>query len=175
MSFPVCLSRRGFLSQCAALAGAGLVPALRPAEVLAAQAPAPLFSQSFSDLDGRQVAMSQWLGKPIVANFWATWCAPCVKEMPDLEKLRAGHPGVQFLGLGVDTAGNMRTFLEKVHVSYPLLVLGYGGVSTMRALGNTKGGLPFTAVFDSQGNVARTILGPVDPADLSATLGGLSG
>lgn len=165
------MKRRDFLLGTAALAGVGAVAQGVSQWVSAAQAaPDPLFEQSFPDMDGKTLAMRQWLGKPVVANFWATWCPPCVKEMPDLEAMHARIKEVQFLGLAVDVANNVRGFSEKVHVSYPLLVLGHGGISLMRPLGNTSGGLPFTVVFDAQGRVAHKILGQIKPAELEQML-----
>src|SRR3546814_17822458 len=84
-------------------------------------------------------------------NFWATWCPPCVKEMPDLEALHQKHRQAHFVGLAVDTAVNVRKFGEKVHVSYPLLIAGHGGIKLMRELGHKNGGLHFTVVFDKNG------------------------
>ncbi|MCI2809006.1 TlpA family protein disulfide reductase [Eoetvoesiella caeni] len=165
------MKRRDFLLGTGALAAAGIAAAGVSHLVLAAKpAPDPLFEQSFPDLDGKASPMSQWLGKPVVANFWATWCPPCVKEMPDLEAMHAKYKQVQFLGLAVDVPANVRAFSEKVHVSYPLLMLGHGGISLMRPLGNTAGGLPFTVVFDAQGKVAHKVLGQIKPKELEQVL-----
>lgn len=164
------MKRRDFLLGTAVLAGAGIVAPGVSQLVLAAQSPDPLFEQSFPDLDGKMFAMRQWLGKPVVANFWATWCPPCVREMPDLEAMHAKLKGVQFLGLAVDVTSNVRAFSEKVHVTYPLLMLGHGGIPLMRPLGNTSGGLPFTVVFDAQGQVAHRVLGQIKPQELEQML-----
>ena len=74
------------------------------------------------------------------------------------------------MGLGVDTAVNVRKFMPKVNVSYPLLVTGYGGIDLMKTLGNTTGGLPFTLVCDASGQIVERILGQVKPAELDAVL-----
>lgn len=133
-----------------------------------------LFQKSFPDAAGSQQAMSAFLGKPVVVNFWATWCPPCVHEMPDLQALSERHPHAAFVGLAVDTAVNVRAFAEnKVKVSYPLLVAGHEGIELMRPLGNSKGGLPFTVVFDAQGRVLERILGLVKPDSLDVLLSGL--
>jgi thiol-disulfide isomerase/thioredoxin len=170
-------SRRGFLGRGAAMAlAAAFVPiAARP---IAARAddfgPAPLLSLSFPDPQGAKVALSSWAGRPVVANFWATWCPPCVKEMPELDALHKKYPGVQFVGLGVDTAANIRAFTRKVHVSYPLLVTGHDGIQLMRDLGNQAGGLPFTVVFDAKGRQIDRVLGQIKPAQLERVIQGLA-
>ncbi len=159
------MKSRTFLQACAAVAfGPGF------GRYVAAAAPDALFSRQFPDPDGTEVRLDTWLGRPVVFNFWATWCPPCIKEMPDLEALSTKHKGVQFVGLGVDTAVNVRKFMPKVNVSYPLLVTGYGGIDLMKTLGNTTGGLPFTLVCDASGQIVERILGQVKPAELDAVL-----
>jgi len=125
-----------------------------------------IYTKTFSGADQEDVAMRGFLGKPLVLNFWASWCPPCVKEMPDLDALAQAHPNVGFVGLAVDSANNVQRFREKVRVSYPLLLSGHGGIQQMRDLGNRPGGLPFTVVFDAQGRPQRQILGQIHVAQL---------
>ena len=132
-----------------------------------------LFAMTLPDLDGQPQALSQYRGRPLLVNFWATWCAPCVKEMPDLDQLQQRYPQVQFLGVGVDTASNMRSFVAKVPVSYPLLVAGNQGTDLVRTLGNSAGGLPFTVIFNADGSVQRKVLGQIHLQDIDRTLAGL--
>lgn len=169
------MKRRDFLRQ-AALAAAGCAGLSGPfwSARAAALPPDPFYANTFPGLDDRQVGLDRYLGKPLVLNFWATWCPPCVKEMPDLEALHQKHRDVQFVGLAVDTAANVRKFGEKVQVSYPLLVAGHGGIKLMRDLGNKNGGLPFTVVFDKDGRITRQILGQVKPAELERLIGELA-
>jgi len=112
--------------------------------------------------------MRTFLGRPLVLNFWASWCPPCVQEMPDLDALAQAHPQVGFVGLAVDSAVNVRRFVKKVQVSYPLLISGHGGIALMRDLGNRQGGLPFTILFDAQGRAQRQVLGRIDAAQLDS-------
>jgi thiol-disulfide isomerase/thioredoxin len=166
------MNRRRFLLQSAGLAA---VPMLAGWSLPAvAQAQTSLFQSSFPDLNGQSQPMSQWLGRPVVINFWATWCPPCVKEMPDLDALSKRYPQVGFVGLGVDTHANMQKFLQKVQVSYPVRVLGYGGIDLMKQLGNKAGGLPFTLVYNADGKLVDRILGQIKPQALDQTLAGLS-
>lgn len=169
------MKRRDFLRQASvAVAGcAGLYGPIWTARA-AALPPDPFYANAFPGLDDRRIGLDQYLGKPLVLNFWATWCPPCVKEMPDLEALHQKHKHVQFVGLAVDTAVNVRKFGEKVQVSYPLLIAGHGGIKLMRDLGNKNGGLPFTVVFDKDGRISRQILGQVKPQELEQIIVGMT-
>lgn len=160
------LRRRLVCGGVAALAG-GFLPSL-------AGASSPFLDTAYPDAQGHTTALSTWAGQPIVVNFWATWCPPCVHEMPDLDALSAQFTDVAFVGLAVDTAVNVRSFNDKLSVSYPLLVVGHEGLDLMRDLGNDKGGLPFTVVFDAQGKVAERILGQIQPSALADVLTGLT-
>lgn len=135
---------------------------------------AALRTLSLPDLDGKPHRIDQWQGRPAVVNFWATWCAPCVKEMPELQSLQEKYPQIQFVGIGVDKVANMRQFLQKVPVSYPLLVMEAGAIDTLRTLGNPAGGLPFTLVFNADGSINRKILGQIQFDDLDRTLSSLT-
>lgn len=132
-----------------------------------------LFDLHFDDLNGVEQSLASYQGKPMVVNFWATWCPPCVKEMPDLEALSQEYNQVQFVGLAIDTQRNVKKFLEKIPVSYDLYVPGHDGVKQMRELGNPKAGLPFTLVIAADGTVAKHILGPVTKAELALILDNL--
>jgi len=140
----------------------------------AASDPIPALMQlQMPDLNGATHSLADFKGQPMVVNFWATWCAPCVKEMPELDALQKKHPHIRFVGIGVDTAANMQKFVEKVQVSYPLWVIGAGAIDTLRKLGNPSGGLPFTLVFNADGGINRKILGEIQPDDLNQTLSSL--
>jgi len=130
-----------------------------------------LYTLTLPDLAGQPQPLARYLTNgPLLVNFWATWCAPCVKEMPALDALARDFPRVQFVGIGIDTAANMRDFVTKVPVAYPLLVAGYEGVDLLRALGNSAGGLPFTVLFNASGQPVRQILGEVTLDELEQIL-----
>jgi thiol-disulfide isomerase/thioredoxin len=164
------MKRRTILQSLALLCGAtASTPAwVRP--VSQAEAISGLLAQAYPDLNGQSQALSRWKGKPILVNFWATWCAPCVKEMPELDGLYTRHPNVQFLGLAVDTSVNVVKFMLKIPISYPVLITGPSGIGLMRRLGNGPGGLPFTVVLDADGEIRKQILGPVNVASLDKLL-----
>ncbi|MBI1771316.1 MAG: TlpA family protein disulfide reductase [Burkholderiales bacterium] len=128
-----------------------------PADKLVAQ----LMAQQFKDSDGKPQAMAQWQGKFLVVNFWATWCAPCVQEMPELSAMQQELKGksVQILGLGIDSPTNIADFAKKYKISYPLVAAGMEGSELSRQLGNAGGGLPFTVLINGEGKVVKSYLG----------------
>lgn len=157
------MKRRDFI-RCG-LVGAAMLSAQAPSWA-ALFPPDPFFGLSFPDLEGREVGLKQYLGRPLVVNFWATWCKPCIEEMPDLQALHETYPDMPFLGIGIDRAKNMLEFLQRVPVGYEILEAGNTGVGVMRALGNRQGGLPFTVVFDARGRIQERMLGQIVPAKL---------
>jgi len=160
--------RRGLNTATRRTPAPAVVPAVAPSADPAD--PIDFYALTLPDLTGQAQPLSRYRGQPLLANFWATWCAPCVKEMPALDALASRFSAVQFLGIGIDTAANMRDFVQKVPVAYPLLVAGYEGVDLLRALGNSAGGLPFTVLFDASGQQVRQILGEVELDELARTL-----
>ena len=164
------MNRRGFLL-ASAVAGTSLLLGCKPSQESVASAGLDvLFAQKLPDLNDEVHALEKWRGQPLVVNFWATWCAPCVREMPDLDRLQAEFPNVRFIGIGVDRPEKMREFVQKVPVSYPLLEARASGLELMHQLGNSAGGLPFTLVVTAQQKIARAIEGQIDPDQLRATL-----
>lgn len=152
------MNRRDFLhGTLAATLGMG---ALSSRSALAASS---LFDLTLPDAQGVDHALVDYLGKPLVVNFWATWCPPCIREMPELDALQKKYPSVQFVGLAIDTAGNVREFAKKVQVSYPLLIVGHGGIQLMRGLGNKLAGVPFTVVYDKNGMAKHHVVGEIQP------------
>ncbi|OAJ57210.1 redoxin [Paraburkholderia ginsengiterrae] len=141
----------------------------------AQSAVAQLWAAPVTTVDGKPQTLSLLKGHPIVVNFWASWCGPCVEEMPALSQLQREYAkkGIQFIGLGVDSDKNVQAFLQKVKVAYPIYVTGFGGADLARAFGNNAGGLPFTVVIDAKGNIRSTKLGQIDPQALKQTLDAL--
>lgn len=153
--------------------GAEVAQASQPAS--AESAVAQLWTTPVTTVDGKPHTLSMLKGHPIVVNFWASWCGPCVEEMPALSQLQRDYAkkGIQFVGLGVDSDKNVRAFLQKVKVAYPVYITGFGGADLARAFGNTAGGLPFTVVIDAKGDIRSTKLGQIDPRALKQTLDAL--
>jgi thiol-disulfide isomerase/thioredoxin len=134
-----------------------------------------LYAQTLNDLSGKPQALAQWKGKPLLVNFWATWCGPCVQEMPELSSLANEEGGKRFnvIGVGIDAPTAMSEFATKHNIKYPLYVGGMGGTELSRAFGNTNGGLPFTVLIGADGQVKKTYLGKLKFDELKADLAAL--
>lgn len=127
-----------------------------------------IFAASFPDTSGKPQALAQWKGKVLVLNFWATWCPPCRKEIPDFVAMQRdlGDKGLAFVGIAIDDAAAVAAFGQEFQVNYPLLVAGMDGSALGRALGNTHGALPFTVMIDRQGNIVGAKTGMTTRAEL---------
>lgn len=165
---------------CAALgiwyANQGQAPTPTPRATVSSAADA-LYQHSLDDLDGVPQSLAKWKGKPLLVNFWATWCAPCVQEMPELSALAAGElgQGVHIIGIGIDSPSNMREFSAKLNITYPLYVAGMGGTELSRSFGNITGGLPYTVLIGADGTVLKTYVGKLKFDELHADLAKLQG
>ncbi|WP_395823190.1 TlpA disulfide reductase family protein [Collimonas sp.] len=134
---------------------------------------ANLFSQSMPDASGKVGSLAQWQGKPLIVNFWATWCGPCVEEMPELNALQTEIAGknIQILGIGIDSQDNIAQFADKYKISYPLYVAGSSATALLRQFGNQAGGLPFTVLIGRDGAVKKMYLGGIKFDELRKDLG----
>ncbi|MDR2325709.1 MAG: TlpA family protein disulfide reductase [Acidovorax sp.] len=118
--------------------------------------------------DGAPLALQQFAGKPLLVNFWATWCPPCVRELPMLSAFAQQQPGLQLLGLAVDQAAPVQKFLARQPLAFPVAMAGAGGSGLTRSLGNVQGGLPFSMLLNADGNVKQRKMGELSEADLQA-------
>jgi thiol-disulfide isomerase/thioredoxin len=135
-----------------------------------------LLALSLPDADGREHRLSEWKGKVLVVNFWATWCDPCREEMPEFVRAQSefGDRGLQFVGIAVDQPENVSRFQHSPSaVNYPALIGGYGSIELSRTLGNRLAALPFTIIIDRHGDVVHTQLGVLKPQQLRSILGKL--
>ena len=133
-----------------------------------APAPLPLWDLQFDTLQRQKLAMSQFSGKPLVLNFWATWCAPCIEELPLLDNFfrQNSSKGWQVLGLAVDQAAAVELFLRRNPVSFSIALAGLPGIELSRSLGNISGGLPFTVALGTNGQVIQRKMGKLTAQDL---------
>lgn len=159
----------GSVAGAAVAAGAGLAWWQSRPRSMEAEAAQQLWQQRFETPDGRPFAMADWRGRPVLLNFWATWCPPCVKELPMLSEFaaRQDQHGIQVIGLAVDKAEAVNRFLARQPVRFPVALAMQAGMGLTRALGNLQGGLPFTVVFDAGGQVRQRKIGELGSEELA--------
>jgi len=118
---------------------------------------------SLNDVNGEQRSLSEWQGKIIVINFWATWCAPCREETPAFVELQQQYSkdGLQFIGVALQEAEEIRDFLKEFNVNYPALVGADDVIQIAKKLGNDIGALPYTVIIDRNGIISFTRRGPL--------------
>ena len=165
-------SRRRWLTlgvgALATLGGAGFAAwRLRPHAVHEGAAQA-VWDAHFDGPAGEPVHMAAFRGRPLLLNFWATWCPPCVEELPLLDGFYGAQraKGWQVVGLAIDQPSNVRKFLERTPLAFPIALGGLSGTDLGRALGNEKGGLPFTVLFGADGHVLKRKMGQLTAQDL---------
>jgi thiol-disulfide isomerase/thioredoxin len=130
------------------------------------------FANPWQTPDGKSVDTEQWRGKVLVVNFWASWCPPCVEEMPTLDKLNAefSSKNVLFVGIGIDSPSNIREFLKNTPVSYPIVIGGLEGSNLSKQLGNSQGALPYTIIINSNGKASSSKLGKISKDELRSAI-----
>lgn len=131
---------------------------------------------SFLTPGGTLLAMASFQGRPLILNFWATWCPPCVEEFHLLDVFYKENvvKGWQILGLALDQPNSVQRFLVQSPVAFPIAIAGLDGAALGKSLGNSTGGLPFTVVFDSDGLIRHLKIGQLSEQDLKAWLAMMS-
>ena len=168
----------------AALAGAGGYylysqrgAATAPAPAAAEPAPAPALALAatipdfqLADREGQLRSLKDWQGKSLIVNFWATWCAPCRREIPLLQQIarERGKDGFQVIGIAVDFRDKVIEYADQIGIDYPLLIGEQEALDAATAFGVEAVGFPFTVFADKQGRVIAAHLGELhrDEAEL---------
>lgn len=127
---------------------------------------------SLSDLNGQATTIDRWRGKSLMINFWATWCAPCRREIPLLQALHAEKVGEGFdiVGIAVDYADKVRAFRDQLKISYPLLVGEQDALDLVSAVGLKQPAFPFTVFTDRRGQIVTLYLGELKRPEAEAIL-----
>ena len=130
------------------------------------------FANPWQMPDGKPANSENWRGKVLVVNFWASWCPPCVEEMPALDRIAQEYASknVLIVGIGIDSPSNIREFLQKTPVSYPIVLGGLEGSNLSKQMGNTQGALPYTVVVNSKGKSIYTKLGKISEEELKKAI-----
>ncbi len=165
----------GGMAAVAGLAGMGVAwqkfqpHGARPDGGPASAADEAFWSLSFDTPNAQTLAMSSFRGKPLLVNFWATWCPPCIEELPLLDAFYQQNKARnwQLLGVAVDQPSAVRKWLQAKPLSFPVAMAGLTGTDLSKSLGNLAGGLPFSVVFGASGTVLHRKTGKVSEQDLA--------
>ena len=152
----------------AAIAGAGVAWKRQELVAIAPEMLNAFWAAEFDTPSGVSLPMKSFQGQPLVINFWATWCTPCIEEMPLIDAFFRENEskGWQVIGLAIDQPSRVRQFLTQFPVNYKIGLAGLNGTELGKILGNDIGGLPFTVVLDANGDLIQRKLGKLTPDDI---------
>ncbi|MCW8923100.1 MAG: TlpA family protein disulfide reductase [Gammaproteobacteria bacterium] len=123
----------------------------------------PLIRPEFAmaDINGQVRNIKEWDGKIILLNFWATWCPPCLREIPEFVELQEkyGEQGFQVIGIAVDNEEDVRDYMNETEINYPIVAAESEGVELSSRYGNKIGGLPYTVIINRKGEISDKIMG----------------
>jgi thiol-disulfide isomerase/thioredoxin len=140
-----------------------------PAGIVVAERGRPLPALTLTDLRTRPVTLpAAYAGRPLLINLWATWCAPCLQEMPELQRfsIEQAANGIQVIGIALDDPASVRAFLRQTLVTYPILLDAPGPTDAGVRLGNPKGVLPYSVLVSTDGRLLKTRIGPFAPGEI---------
>ena len=127
---------------------------------------------TLADRDGELRSLSDWPDRALIINFWATWCAPCRREIPLLQQIQRerGEDGFQVIGIAVDFRDKVLAYAEEMSIEYPLLIGEQDALDAAAAFGLDAIGFPFTVFTDRSHRVVAAHLGEVEPAEAEVIL-----
>ena len=127
---------------------------------------------SLPDLDGKKHALSEWRGKVIVLNFWATWCPPCREEIPLFISLQKKHQAdnLQIIGVAIDNPAAVRVYRQSMRMNYPILIGNDEAMPLLAKYGNRQGSLPYTVIIDRSGSIVVRKLGAFAQTELESLI-----
>ncbi len=127
-----------------------------------------VYAASFPDLSGKQQSLAQWSNKLLVINFWASWCGPCLDELPIFVKMQEKYSarGLQVIGIAADSPANVGNFAKKLNVNYPVLPDEARAIEFSKRAGNRLGLLPYTIIIAPDGDILHTRLGVVSETEI---------
>jgi thiol-disulfide isomerase/thioredoxin len=131
-----------------------------------------LYATSLPDLDSHPQSFSQWKNKTLLINYWATWCAPCLEEIPALIRIQSRYSSknLQIVGIALDSPDKVQGFAKSYGINYPLFIGGMGMMDLMHAQGNDVGALPFTLVVSPGGTATQTHLGALSEQQMESMI-----
>lgn len=121
-------------------------------------------------LDGTMIALpADFAGRPLLVNVWASWCGPCIEEMPELERYarEQGANGTQVLGIALDEAEAVQAFLKQIQVTYAIVLDTPGPRDAGVRLGNPRGLLPYSVLLSADGRLLKQRIGPFEHGEIS--------
>jgi peroxiredoxin len=123
---------------------------------------------SLPDLTGKQRSIKEWQGNVLIINFWATWCPPCLKEMPEFEAMQNSYSGkgLQFIGIALDDVEPVKQYIDNHKITYPILLGQDQGVKIAHDLGNIVDTVPFTVIIDKKGVAIKSHMGALTKEEL---------
>lgn len=149
----------------------------KPAEQATAPAKlaATLPNFTLADRDGKQRSLADWPNRSLIVNFWATWCAPCRKEIPLLKTLQREHgaEGFQVIGVAVDFRETVLDYAKQMQIDYPLLIGEQEALDAASAFGIEAFGLPFTVFSDAKGRIVAAHMGELTAEEAALILGAI--
>jgi thiol-disulfide isomerase/thioredoxin len=133
----------------------------------------PIFT--LFDLNNNPQELQQWQGRILILNFWATWCPPCIAEIPEFIQLQneLGNRGLQFVGIAIDEIKDVKEFVSKTGINYPILIGDHQALQLSEQLGNRLQGLPFSVIFNRDGKVIYRGIGSLTVDTIRATINSL--